>query len=122
MKNRYHESHIIRSIDKNGYTETDRMVEDYPKLKVEIAELKLKYEKSESENQKLRIENADQKQVNDLQQQLIESKNETIDALKRESDARGQLIEFLLKKEHYSTDESYRDERKEHSKSCLGFE
>ncbi|GAA8496436.1 hypothetical protein KKKH51_14200 [Helicobacter pylori] len=40
MKNRYHESHIIRSINKNGYTETDRMVEDYPKLKAENAELK----------------------------------------------------------------------------------
>ncbi|WP_121280669.1 hypothetical protein [Helicobacter pylori] len=94
MKNRYHESHIIRSINKNGYTETDRMVEDYPKLKAENAELK---------------------QVNDLQKRLIESQSETIDALKRESDANQIIIKFL-------TEESYRDERKEHSKSCLGFE
>ncbi|GAA7124727.1 hypothetical protein [Helicobacter pylori] len=108
MKNRYRESPIIRSIDKNGFAETVKMVEDCPKLRAENAELK---------------------QVNDLQKRLIESQSETIDALKRGLDAKNQiielkdqLIEFLLKKEHSSTEESYRDERKEHSKSCLGFE
>ncbi|GAA7619353.1 hypothetical protein JP0114_13390 [Helicobacter pylori] len=39
---------------------------------------------------------------------------------KAELKAKDQVIEFL--KGHSSPEESYRDEGKEHSKSCLGFE
>ncbi|NHA86761.1 hypothetical protein EWZ95_07745 [Helicobacter pylori] len=115
MKNEYHESHIMKSVDKVGFKETDKMVGDYPKLEAENEELKLKCEKFESEKQELRAENAIQKQLIDVQQQLIESKNETIDALKRESDMKDRIIEIL-------TEERHRDEEKEHSKSCLGLE
>ncbi|MDU9711272.1 hypothetical protein RGC52_05980 [Helicobacter pylori] len=56
--------------------------------------------------------------------QIIESKNETIEAQKQTieviTEFKDQVIEFL--KGHSSPEESYRDEGKEHSKSCLGFE
>ncbi|MCQ2886098.1 hypothetical protein JT170_01025 [Helicobacter pylori] len=55
------------------------------------------------------------RELDKAKDQTIESKNETIDALKRESDVKDQLIESL-------TERRYRDERKEYSKSCLGFE
>ncbi len=73
------------------------------------------YQKLKAENTALKSENAELKQVKDLQQQLIESKNETIDALKRESDIKDELLRFY-------TEERHRDEEKEYSKSCLGLE
>ncbi len=98
------------------------MVKDYPDLKAENVELKRKCEKFASENQKLRIENADQKQlivalkqVNALQQQLIESKNENIKL-------KDQIIESKDRIVERSIEEKYRDEEKEYSKSCLGLE
>ncbi len=122
MKKQLKQSYIIKSINEVGFRPTEEMVKDYPELKAENVELKLKLERSEAEKQELRIENADQKQligaleqVKDIQQQLIESKNETIDALKRESDTNRITIKLL-------TEEKYRDEGKEHSKFCLGLE
>ncbi len=122
MKKQLNQSYIIKSINEVGFKTTEEMVKDYPELKAENAELKLKLERSEAENQELRIENADQKQligaleqVKVLQQQLIESKNETIGALERESDANRIIIKLL-------TEEKYQDEEKEHSKFCLGLE
>ncbi|WP_120895202.1 hypothetical protein [Helicobacter pylori] len=60
----------------------------------------------------------------DTKDQIIESKNETIVAQKQTieviTEFKDQVIEFL--KGHSSPEESYRDEGKEHSKSCLGFE
>ncbi len=97
-----------KQIKRNGILATEEKVRNYPKLEAENTELKRKCEKFESENQELKTENA-------LQQQLVKSQNETIDALKRENDANQTIIK-LLTKEHY------RDEEKEHSKSCLGFE
>ncbi|MGN8365253.1 hypothetical protein KVC51_07330 [Helicobacter pylori] len=92
----------------------------YRKLKTKKQELELKCEKLESEKQELRVENATQKQ-------LIESKDETIDVLKQLDEskeetikAKDQTIEILMK--YSTTEERYRDERKEYSKSCLGFE
>ncbi|WQX13607.1 hypothetical protein E5P71_06685 [Helicobacter pylori] len=122
MKNHLDQSHIVKSITEVGYRQTEEIVKDYPDLKAENVELKRKCEKFESKNQKLIVENADQKrligaleQVNAIQQQLIESKNETIDALKRGSDIKDELLRFY-------TEERNRDEEKEYSKSCLGLE
>ncbi|MFT2788109.1 hypothetical protein ACMWP5_07230 [Helicobacter pylori] len=108
MKKQLNQSYIIKSINEVGFRPTEEMVKDYPELKAENVELKLKLERSEAENQEIRIENADQKQ-------LIKSKNETIDALRRESDANRITIKLL-------TEEKSRNEEKEHSKFCLGIE
>ncbi len=120
MKNEYHESHIMNSIDKVGFRETDKMVEENPKLKAENAELRL-------ENQELKAENATQKHLIDALNQVNEAKNETINVLKRLDESRDkiikakdQTIEILMK--YSTTEESYRDEGKEHSKASLGFE
>ncbi|WP_154409183.1 hypothetical protein [Helicobacter pylori] len=123
MKKQLNQSSIIKSINEVGFRPiTEEMVKGYPELKAENVELKLKLERSEAENQEIRIENADQKQligtleqVKVLQQQLIKSKNETIDALRRESDANRITIKLL-------TEEKSRNEEKEHSKFCLGIE
>ncbi len=123
MKKQLNQSSIIKSINEIGFRPTtEEMVKGYPELKAENVELKLKLERSEAENQEIRIENADQKQligtleqVKVLQQQLIKSKNETIDALRRESDANRITIKLL-------TEEKSRNEEKEHSKFCLGIE
>ncbi|WRD54575.1 hypothetical protein E5E70_06780 [Helicobacter pylori] len=122
MKKQLNQSSIIKSINEVGFRPTEEMVKGYPELKAENVELKLKLEKSEAENQELRIENADQKQligtleqVKVLQQQLIKSKNETIDTLRRESDANRITIKLL-------TEEKSRNEEKEHGKFCLGIE
>ncbi|WRD93476.1 hypothetical protein E5E80_06970 [Helicobacter pylori] len=136
MKKQLNQSSIIKSVNEVGFRTTEEMVKGYPELKAENVELKLKLERSEAENQEIRIENADQKQligtleqvkvlqqqligtleqVKVLQQQLIKSKNETIDALRRESDANRITIKLL-------TEEKSRNEEKEHSKFCLGIE
>ncbi|MGL2802397.1 hypothetical protein ACQJ9K_07715 [Helicobacter pylori] len=106
MKNKYHESHIMKSIDEVGFRETDKIVEENPKLKTENAELRL-------ENQELKVENATQKQLIDALKQLNESKDETIKA-------KDQTIEILMKCS--TTEERYRDEESEFSKFCLNLQ
>ncbi len=80
-------------------------------------------------NQELRIENADQKQligalkqVNALQQQLIESKNENIKLKDQIIEFKDRIIELQDKFIEPSIEEKYQDEEKEYSKSCLGLE
>ncbi|WQZ83152.1 hypothetical protein KVL55_06715 [Helicobacter pylori] len=99
MKNKYHESHIMKSIDEVGFRETDKMVEENPKLKAENA------------TQKQLI--VTQKQLIDALKQLNESKDETIKA-------KDQTIEILMKRS--TTEERYRNEESEFSKFCLNLQ
>ncbi|MFP6227299.1 hypothetical protein ACLGC5_07800 [Helicobacter pylori] len=99
MKNKYHESHIMKSIDEVGFRETDKMVEENPKLKAENA------------TQKQLI--VTQKQLIDALRQLNESKDETIKA-------KDQTIEILMKCS--ITEERYRNEESEFSKFCLNLQ
>ncbi|QQW88465.1 hypothetical protein HG566_06655 [Helicobacter pylori] len=50
-----------------------------------------------------------------LKDKVIDALERESDALRRESDMKDRIIEIL-------TEKKYRDEEKEHSKSCLGLE
>ncbi|WRE23322.1 hypothetical protein KVC47_06550 [Helicobacter pylori] len=86
----------------------------YQKIK---AESKVKDRIIESLKRELDAKNLEldaANRVNKFKDQIIESKDETIGALKRETDTKDQLIDSL-------TEERYQDEEKERSKSCLRF-
>ncbi|GAA7137172.1 hypothetical protein ID0302_13250 [Helicobacter pylori] len=96
------------------------------------AELKVKDQTIESLNLKLDakdqiIESKDETikakdQTIESKDETIKAKDQTIESKDETIKAKDQTIDFLLKKEHSSLEEKYRDEGKEHSKSCLGFE
>ncbi len=85
--------------------------------------------KAESKNKDQVIENL--KRDLDAKDQIIDAKNQTIDAKNQTIESKNEtvknqerFIKHLMEhpKEHSLPEEKCRDEEKEHSKSCLGFE
>ncbi|OOQ30455.1 hypothetical protein B0X58_07850 [Helicobacter pylori] len=79
------------------------------------AELKAKDQIIESLKRELDAKN----QADKFKDQIIESKDQTIKSQNQTIKSKDQIIEFQAKFIEPSTEEKYRDEEKEHSKSCL---